>query len=55
MSCAVFMNTMFIRYNRLWNWIDIFFSIEFGMLYGPRALLLPRFLRHRSYIFLSNV
>jgi hypothetical protein len=39
----------------LWNWIGIFFSIEFGMLSGPGALLLPRFLRHRSYVFLSNV
>jgi hypothetical protein len=25
------------------------------MLSGPRALLLPRYLRHRSYVFLSNV
>jgi hypothetical protein len=25
------------------------------MLSGPRVLLLPRFLRHRSYAFLSNV
>jgi hypothetical protein len=25
------------------------------MLSGPGALLLPRFLRHRSYVFLSNV
>ena len=25
------------------------------MLFGPRALLLPRYLRHRSYVFLSNV
>ena len=24
------------------------------MLSGPRALLLPRYLRHRSYVFLSN-
>jgi hypothetical protein len=31
------------------------FSIEFGMLSGPGALLLPRYLRHRSYAFLSNV
>jgi hypothetical protein len=25
------------------------------MLSGPGALLLPRYLRHRSYVFLSNV
>jgi hypothetical protein len=25
------------------------------MLSGPRALLLPRYLRHRSYVILSNV
>jgi hypothetical protein len=25
------------------------------MLYGPEALLLPRYLRHRSYVILSNV
>jgi hypothetical protein len=25
------------------------------MLFGPGALLLPRYLRHRSYVFLSNV
>jgi hypothetical protein len=39
----------------LWNWIGIFFSIELGMLSGPGALLLLRYLRHRSYVFLSNV
>jgi hypothetical protein len=33
----------------------MFFNIEFGMLSGPRALLLPRYLRHRSYVLLSNV
>jgi hypothetical protein len=33
----------------------MFFSMEFGMLSGPGALLLPRYLRHRSYVFLSNV
>jgi hypothetical protein len=33
----------------------MFFSIEFGMLSGPGALLLPKYLRHRSYVFLSNV
>jgi hypothetical protein len=44
-----------MRYNRLWNWIGIFFSIEFGMLSGPGALLLPEYLRHGSYIFLSNL
>jgi hypothetical protein len=33
----------------------MFFSIAFGMLSGPGALLLPRFFRHRSYVFLSNV
>ena len=32
-----------------------FFSIEFGMLSSLGALLLPRYLRHRSYVFLSNV
>ena len=31
------------------------FKMEFGMLSGPGAFLLPRFLRHRSYVFLSNV
>jgi hypothetical protein len=25
------------------------------MLSGPGALLLPKYLRHRSYVFLSNV
>jgi hypothetical protein len=33
----------------------MFFSIEFGMLSSPGALLLPRYLRHRSYVILSNV
>jgi hypothetical protein len=33
----------------------MFFSIEFGMLSGPGALLLPRYLRHMSYVDLSNV
>jgi hypothetical protein len=33
----------------------MFFRIEFGMLSGPGALLLPRFLRHKSYVLLSNV
>jgi hypothetical protein len=29
----------------------MFLSMEFGMLSGPGALLLPRYLRHRSYVF----
>jgi hypothetical protein len=33
----------------------MFLSIEFGMLFGPGALLLSRYLRHRSYVILSNV
>jgi hypothetical protein len=33
----------------------MFFSMELGMLSGPGALLLPRFFKHRSYVFLSNV
>jgi hypothetical protein len=29
----------------------MFFSMELGMLSGPGALLLRRYLRHRSYVF----
>jgi hypothetical protein len=29
--------------------------MELGILSGPGALLLPKCLRHRSYVFLSNV
>jgi hypothetical protein len=39
----------------LWNWIGIFFSMELDMLSGPGDLLLPKYLKHRSYVFLSNV
>jgi hypothetical protein len=28
----------------------MFFRIELGILSGPGTLLLPRFLRHRSYV-----
>jgi hypothetical protein len=33
----------------------MYFSIELGILSGPGALLLPRYLRHKSYVCLSNV
>jgi hypothetical protein len=33
----------------------MFFSMELGMLSGPGALLLPRFFKYRSYVFLLNV
>jgi hypothetical protein len=33
----------------------MFFNMELGTLSGPGALLLPRYLRHRSYVILSNV
>jgi hypothetical protein len=39
----------------LWNCVGMFFKMEFGMLSRPGALLLPKYLRHRSYVFLSNV
>jgi hypothetical protein len=29
--------------------------MELGILSGPGALLLPKYLRHRSYVSLSNV
>jgi hypothetical protein len=31
------------------------FNMEFGMLSSLGALLLPKYLRHRSYVVLSNV
>ena len=34
--------------------MGIFFSIEFGILSGPRVLLLARFLRHRLYVSWSS-
>jgi hypothetical protein len=50
--CNIWWNS---RYNELWNWVGIFLSIELGILSCPGALLLPKYLRHRSYVFLSNV
>ena len=31
-----------------------FFKIELGILFEPRTLLLPRFLRHKSYVSWSK-
>ena len=34
--------------------MGIFFSIEFGILFGPGVLLLVRFFRHRLYVSWSK-
>jgi hypothetical protein len=33
----------------------MFFSMEFEILFGPGALPFPKFLKHMSYVLLSNV
>ena len=38
----------------MWNRAGIFFRIELGILSGPEALLLLRFLRQKSYVSWSK-
>ena len=37
-----------------WKLRDMFFNIEFGILFSPRVLLFARFFRHKLYIPMSK-
>ena len=42
------------RKSKFWKLSGIFFSIALGILSGPGVLLFAKYLRHISYVSLSN-